>query len=697
MATKRSHSTYASDSLPPSYATYGTPLPPETSARDDGSYLPLWKQEVRDERGRKRLHGAFTGGWSAGYFNTVGSKEGWTPSTFVSSRSDRRKDDKEKEKGNGMRPEDFMDDEDLADQAESQKLQTSGAFAGLGDGGREESKGGLMGLLRADGDTMGTKLLRRMGWKDGQGIGPKVRRGARLGLKANGKGEDQMHLFAPENAPMIRFNRKTDRKGLGHDGESKLSSISTPRNGEEDEDEAPSERSSFSLAPSQKKKPQKRSGIGVGILNDDGSDEEDPYEVGPKISYNRILGEKKKKKKAKPKESVSANPTLGNAPVFLSKSARGLRRCHDGRLPLDGFVLAKITEDFSNLLSEYAPPPVPEGWVSSKQKEASASDKPHISASEAAKAPNLDPKSRAALLGEATLPGKSVFDFLSSATRDKLAAASGRSNLPQGRGEIPEEYRLTPDEKHAKLWEESPKVDAGTAVAALGRTNGGPYSDNEAKRERYRYYLSACAYPDAYPAPQKKKGETDDDFTREMAEFHACAGIFKPLTGAAASRFTSATEIIGGDNQAGGLSGAKPAKPPKPSDPAMEAAKMGMFGKMTRAEDIWYPARLLCKRFNVKVPEHVQVPGDAAKDGTDTPPSGDYASMSAPGAGLRPGSGVTMDPEADSRSSSGVKEILAPSSALGHEKVDSERNEAVEAGPAHAEVLKAIFGDSDSD
>lgn len=31
---------------------------------------------VKDEKGRKRFHGAFTGGFSAGYFNTVGSKEG---------------------------------------------------------------------------------------------------------------------------------------------------------------------------------------------------------------------------------------------------------------------------------------------------------------------------------------------------------------------------------------------------------------------------------------------------------------------------------------------------------------------------------------------------------------------------------------------------------------------------------------------
>jgi len=59
------------------FVFYGQPLPPlDPEIRDDGTYVPLWKQEVRDEKGRKRLHGAFTGGFSAGYFNTVGSKEG---------------------------------------------------------------------------------------------------------------------------------------------------------------------------------------------------------------------------------------------------------------------------------------------------------------------------------------------------------------------------------------------------------------------------------------------------------------------------------------------------------------------------------------------------------------------------------------------------------------------------------------------
>jgi len=43
---------------------------------DKGLHKPIWKQDARDEKGRKRFHGAFTGGFSAGYNNTAGSFEG---------------------------------------------------------------------------------------------------------------------------------------------------------------------------------------------------------------------------------------------------------------------------------------------------------------------------------------------------------------------------------------------------------------------------------------------------------------------------------------------------------------------------------------------------------------------------------------------------------------------------------------------
>ncbi len=47
-----------------SYISLGTQLPADDD--DDGAFVPVWKQTVTDERGRRRLHGAFTGGFSAG-------------------------------------------------------------------------------------------------------------------------------------------------------------------------------------------------------------------------------------------------------------------------------------------------------------------------------------------------------------------------------------------------------------------------------------------------------------------------------------------------------------------------------------------------------------------------------------------------------------------------------------------------------
>lgn len=70
MAYKRPRAAFEADVTKQEspYVFYGAPLPPlDPDARDDGSYVPEWQQEVRDERGRKRFHGAFTGGFSAGY------------------------------------------------------------------------------------------------------------------------------------------------------------------------------------------------------------------------------------------------------------------------------------------------------------------------------------------------------------------------------------------------------------------------------------------------------------------------------------------------------------------------------------------------------------------------------------------------------------------------------------------------------
>ncbi|KAF3907941.1 hypothetical protein ABW21_db0205241 [Orbilia brochopaga] len=64
--SKRSRTAFEKEDTSP-YLIYGTPFEaPDPKSRDNDAFLPVWKQEVVDERGRKRLHGAFQGGFSAG-------------------------------------------------------------------------------------------------------------------------------------------------------------------------------------------------------------------------------------------------------------------------------------------------------------------------------------------------------------------------------------------------------------------------------------------------------------------------------------------------------------------------------------------------------------------------------------------------------------------------------------------------------
>ncbi|OJD38720.1 uncharacterized protein BKCO1_400018 [Diplodia corticola] len=707
--TKRSRAAFEADlqQHESPYAVVGTPLPPlDENTRDDGSYVPLWKQEALDERGRKRFHGAFTGGFSAGYFNTVGSKEGWSPSTFVSSRSSRHKDQKK------TRAEDFMDEEDLADQAEAQKLQTSGAFSALGSTGDDVARrDALMDMVKTAGETIGSKLLQKMGWKPGQGVGPKVRRKARLDPDDEADGNQQTHLFAPENSRMITFVRKNDHKGLGYEGEARLSGATKLPNDPDRDEDSDNERDAGPLGASRKsnvRKPAKRGGFGVGVLNDDGSGEEDPYEIGPKISYNRTIGGDKKLKKKKDTTkaaSGSANPLVSAKPVFISKKAmskkaEGFRKCHDGRLPLEGFILATQALTLSDG-AKYAPPTIPEGWSSSMK--VGSGPKPSEGAqsvTDAAKSSTLDAKARAALLGESALPGKSVFDYLNPATRDRLAASTGKANLPEARGEAaPEGFRKTEADRQKQLWSLVPPLEKEIAEGALSRGIGGwmPYSEDEKKRARYRGFLELRAeLRDALP--ERAPGASTDDWVRELQEFAHAARVFRPISGMMASRFTSASKppASSSGESAPDTPLSKPA--PKPADPAEEAAKLGMYGPMTRQILQFYPTRLLCKRFNVKPPENVQpdpnnAPGDAASTAA---PNRDLTVVSQSAIQEMMRENALRQPY--SAPSDGARAADAqPMAAPVHAPVDVERNEALESEKAGDAVFKAIFGSDDED
>ena len=123
---------------------------------------------------QERFHGAFTGGFSAGHFNTVGSKEGWIPSQ-----------DKKKE----QRLEDFMDDEDHESWGGPTRLREDYGTKALTNKSivdddttittgdllqkREDQQSTflpLKSLLEVSHETVGPRLLRRLGWRKEGGM-----------------------------------------------------------------------------------------------------------------------------------------------------------------------------------------------------------------------------------------------------------------------------------------------------------------------------------------------------------------------------------------------------------------------------------------------------------------------------------------------------------------------------------------------
>jgi G patch domain-containing protein 1 len=168
-----------------------------------------------------------------------------------------------------------------------------------------------------------------------------------------------------------------------------------------------------------------------------------------------------------------------------------------------------------------------------------------------------------------------------------------------------------------------------------------------------------------------------EEWNNELSEFVRAAMVFKPMSRLMANRFTSSSSsiLLGSDSSTPLISVPTPA----PEDPAVAAAKINMYGYLTRSTQDFFPTRLLCKRFNVKDPHPVPAGDEEQKEAVDNTLINEE---------------VVRELKREARSVASYD--LAPLPNTEEVEVQADRNEILEGERAGEEVFKSIFGD-DSD
>ncbi|XP_049572966.1 G patch domain-containing protein 1 isoform X2 [Syngnathus scovelli] len=625
------------------FVTYGTPLEPLEEDEAPRKPIPLHEQTVRDEKGRyQRFHGAFTGGFSAGYYNTVGSKEGWTPSTFVSSRQ--QKADKHR-----ATPQDFMDEEDLGEHGIAPtQITTTGPFASRAPAAaawdRAKAVNAQTAIIPGDNlldeliaparSSIGVELLTRMGWKAGQGVGPRVKRKARRQRPADdgprvfgcappppagsegSEEDDDGGEFAPENvtfAPKdviaVDFAARTGLQGLGYSGLDPAMALRDQADDGLADLFSPHSEATSRLFGERPRRSRRGGGVagqafGVGALEDD---DEDVYRRDAMSKYDTVLGDE---------------PGDGLYGWTAPCDDRGNRNKHHkeaaylGKI-LEGFTLARSPEEKKII---FAAPPLPADFrpvrrfrppvavshvsgVSAALAEALRSSKGQAPTPDAGRHHVMSDQ-RGALLGEAALPGPaSVMELLRPEDRRRLLSLRAASGAPPGApppGASPSGAPPPSAPSDATLRRRQEEV-AEAAVAwrgcdGLSRTFK-PFEKNAGKQARYDTYLGRLQLgeKDALDACSDPS-MTEWERSREKEEFVRASILYRPTSSMLASRFTRAKQDDDDDYVE------VAAEREGHVEDKEAAVKMKMFGQLTRDTFEWHPDKLLCRRFNVAHP-----------------------------------------------------------------------------------------------
>ncbi|KAM7283926.1 G patch domain-containing protein 1 [Ixodes scapularis] len=549
------------DDAQPDHVFLGTPL--EELDQDE---IPRKKFQpdltVRDAQGRRRFHGAFTGGFSAGFYNTVGTKEGWTPATFKSSKSN-------KSDNVPLQPEDFMDEEDLGEFGIApRKIQVKEDFVDFAEQkkrvrepprmnvGPIPGSPPLKNLFKPVSQSIGVKLLNCMGWRQGQGIGPRLTRkdkkqkeqnsarvyGCALPPSAESSDEEderaELHLFAPSDIDNIIYAPKNNLHGIGYVALDKHSVLAAPI----DLDQPTTTKGH--LEKGKRKLAISGQAFGVGAFEEEDGD---IYAREDMSQYDFTLGDELEDKPRK--TTLSIHEGRGKSLHHITKT-------------LEGFHLAK---DPPTVRKHYPPPQIPadfEPFHHGPKKERRRFEEPKA---------NLYKEDRKEHSG-------SIFDLISPADKARL------ENIKQG-GSSGQAKEAAKDESatHTEL-SDSP----------AGPTK--PFARDEAKQKRFEQYLSLLSSKriELFPAMQPLH-MTEWEKERECKEFQRAAMICQP-TQSLGSRFVSTRTLKDDDSVDVTVDKAEE------TEDAAKAAHLGMFGKLTHEEFEWHPADLLCRRFNVPNP-----------------------------------------------------------------------------------------------
>ena len=554
------------------YVSIGTPLPiiEDFDAAAKKNTKPVIQAREHGEKilrgsDMPRLHGAFTGGFSAGFFNTVGSKEGFVPTTFVSSRQNRAQSqeqkasdfmDQEDMSEHGITPreirasEDFMSDMKAEqDSAEIVKRLPSSSIPELGTA--------ISDLVAPAKRNIGTRLLMSMGWRHGKKVGhvdltenrtiPSSLADTSVGkvygcslpegfLLPEGDEDAEYVSTSGDMQSPYSFVAKSNMHGLGYSGIC-TSTLDVKSSG-------------LFIKPG--KRGIKGQAFGVGYEGDDPEDA-DIYANDSFQNYDFSLEDEKL---AHPNNyhGWTAPRLTGSAKVINPKVPYGFVPAINALFRKKALELPSIPADYKPLKQKFQQTFAPSvGRFDVEHK--------------------LTASIRSAILEEDGSKSASVFDFIPKSEKEKMdqAVAASKSR------EIQSNIKKSPQPSNA------PQFDPNR-----------PFASDPEKQSRYEAFLQFKQINKSYDDLDLPFSMTEWERQQEREQFERSARLLQPLSWSISQRFTKGSDESKSVSEIHTSTGHL--------DDKKNAVKLKMFGNLTRSTVQWYPAPLLCKRFNVKNP-----------------------------------------------------------------------------------------------